>query len=392
MNPTSTLERAAPPLASPALRMRPLQDSELQALQTPAYLFDPAVVSARYAALRQALGTRLVVSLKANSAVDLLLRCGPGFTDGVELASIGELEHALSRVKATRYVNNPAMDDDFMRAAQASGCVFIVDSLAQAERLAVLPPGRQATRVLLRLAVSSERGLADADQFGMLSADALQAGLTLQGAGAQVLGVHAFNGSQRLVTDGIAHARALAALLPALEGGLAQHLEWVNLGGGFGEDWEDHPEALQRYVAALAPLAAGHTLVHESGRGLFGRAGVFVTRVVATKSLGPRRIAVCDGGIAQSFLLAGTERLLKRPQAPRLVPERRGAGPSTELVFAGSSCSRQDVIGRIAPTALQPQAGDLCVFDDCGAYHSSYTVANFLRLPPARLFLRADEA
>jgi len=395
MNDIATPERLAAPLpaALASLRMRPLQPQELQALQTPAYLFDPAVVCARYAALRAALGTRLIVSLKANSLADLLLRCGASFRDGIELASIGELEQALARVQAPRYVNNPAMDDAFMAAAQVSGCIFIVDSLQQAERLAALPPGRQAARVLLRLNVAAERGLAEADQFGMGVADALRAGRLLQAAGCELQGVHAFNGSHRLASDGIAHAQALAALLPALETGLAQRLPWLNLGGGFGEDWEDHPEPLRRYVASLAPLAEGRVLVHEAGRAIFGRAGVFVTRAVATKSLGTRRVVVCDGGIAQSFLLAGTESPLKRLRAPRLVPERSAGEAVPELRFVGSSCSRQDVIGRIAPpggTALQPQPGDHCVFDDCGAYHSSYTVAGFLRLPAARLYLRAE--
>jgi diaminopimelate decarboxylase len=391
--PDRTLPAAArPPGAAGALRMAPLQAAELAALQTPAYVFDASVVVARYAALRAALGTQLVVSLKANSLVDLLLRCGAAFVDGVELASVGELEQALPRVKSARYVNNPSMDEHFMRAALVSGCIFIVDSLQQAERLAQLPAARQQTRVLLRLNIGVERGLADADQFGMGLADALRAGRLLQASGAVLLGVHAFAGSHRLASDGIAHVQALAALLPTLEAGLGQPLDTVNLGGGFAEDWEDHPAVLQQYVAALAPLAARRQLVHESGRGIFGRAGAFVTRVVATKRLGERRYAVCDGGIAQSFLLAGTENLLRRPRQPHTVPERHDGDHAAELRFVGSSCSRQDLIGRITATTLAPSVGDHVVFEDCGAYHSSYTVSSFLRLPAARQYLRADVA
>ncbi len=387
---TTTLLAPDDTAASAGLRMAPLRPEELLALHTPAYVFDPATIRARWRALRQALGTELVVSLKANSLVDLLLRCGEIFADGIELASIGELEIALPRVRATRYVNNPSMDEAFMKAAHVSGSVFIVDSLAQAERLAALPPARQRTRVLLRLAVGAWRGLADADHFGMLPEDAIAAARMLHAAGAELLGVHAFNGSHRWQRDGVAHAQALLKMLGQIEEATSLHLARVNLGGGFAEDWEDQPEAMARYVAALAPLAQGRQLMHESGRGIFGRAGAFVTRVVATKRLGGTEVVVCDGGMAQAFLLASTESIVKQQRAPSLVPPRATGDAPAELRFVGSSCSRQDVIGRIGASLQRPQPGDTCVFDGCGAYHSSYTVTPFLRLPAARLYLRAE--
>ena len=43
-------------------------------LKTPCYVFDPSAVLARYAHLRQCLGTPLIVSLKANPNLDLLIR------------------------------------------------------------------------------------------------------------------------------------------------------------------------------------------------------------------------------------------------------------------------------------------------------------------------------
>jgi hypothetical protein len=72
MSECSVVERWAPgsvvaALDVSALQMRPVTPEEAQGLSTPAYLFDPAVAVQRYRALRQALGTRLVVSFKANN-------------------------------------------------------------------------------------------------------------------------------------------------------------------------------------------------------------------------------------------------------------------------------------------------------------------------------------
>ncbi|MEN3809230.1 hypothetical protein ABD440_02170 [Chromobacterium piscinae] len=131
----------------------PENDQAIQWLwdvKTPGYVFDPSIALARYRRLRELLDTGLIVSLKANSNLELLIRCGHGFVDGVELASLGELDLAVGRIAATKYVNNPSMDETFMRAALASRCVFIIDSLGQAERLAGLmgkQPAPFATRV-----------------------------------------------------------------------------------------------------------------------------------------------------------------------------------------------------------------------------------------------------
>ncbi|MET5013057.1 PLP-dependent decarboxylase, partial [Burkholderia pseudomallei] len=73
------------------------------------------------------LGTRLVVSLKANSHADLVLRCAHAIEDGIELASQGELDTVVGRGNHVKYLNNPAMGDALMLAGIASRCHFILD-------------------------------------------------------------------------------------------------------------------------------------------------------------------------------------------------------------------------------------------------------------------------
>lgn len=382
---------------APALRMPPLAFDALAALETPCYVYDPATVVSRYIALREALGTRLIVSLKANSDVDLFIRCAHAFIDGVELASLGELEVVVARLKTAKYVNNPAMSPAFLRAAVVSRCSVIVDNVAQAELLARANSKNAPTEVLLRLNAAAcyrRAGLnADGgDHFGMTPEDASTAGRMLAAAGCNVSGAHLFAGSQTFRSHGLRNLDALAAVLPMLETGLGFPLARINVGGGFPDDWEAQPEELRKYRSALAPLAARYTLTHEAGRAIYGWAGTFVTRVVGTKVIDDRYIVMCDGGMNHNFLLARTESVYKNYAAPIVV-----SGPTRErtprnqaqrrVQFVGNTCSRHDTIGLARDVERLPQPNDFCVFQNSGAYNQSYTVAPFLKLQAARSYV-----
>lgn len=391
----STIIEPISALPDAELDMRPLLEHELAELATPAYVYDPAVAISRWEVLRSALGTRLVVSYKANSLVDLMVRCGHRFRDGVELASIGELGVVTGRIAQRRFVNNPAMDEAFLRAAALSGCDVIVDSVAQASRLAAMAKSERPTRAHLRLnAAAIGSGGAAADHFGMDLEDATLAARVLRDSPVDVTGIHSFAGSQTFSRQGMQHARCIAAALELLQHRLGFDLSEVNLGGGFEADWERRFEDLQAYRALLDNLFGSQfDLAHESGRGIFAAAGAFVTRVVAVKRLGDRHVAVCDGGMAQNFLLAVTEGMLRKHACPHVVPAQgdgqRQTPSEVPVQFVGSSCSRQDVIGYDAQANRVPEVGDYCVFDRCGAYNGTYTVSGFLMLPTAQSYIRA---
>jgi diaminopimelate decarboxylase len=380
---------AEPATAQARLRIAQLSPEVVASLATPAYVYDAEVAVNRYRALREALGTELIVSLKANSLADLGLRCFPAFRDGVELASIGELQTAVGCGSVPRYVNNPSMDEAFMQAAHASGATFIVDSLDQARRLAAAGGRRSAAGVLLRLnpGVVDVLGARADDHFGMDCVDAAEAGTLLQLAGYGVLGVHCFAGSYRFSSRSTQFVAALLPVILELEKVTGISFQRVNLGGGFGERWEAQAELLAAYHAVLAQFPARWTLMHEAGRAIFAACGVFVTRVVATKTLDQDLVAVCDGGMAQNFLLAMTEGSLRKHKKPYLVGDLVANAAGINVKYAGSSCNRNDVIGLAVEPAQLPQPGTCCVFEDCGAYNRSYTVANFLQLPAAQDYL-----
>jgi len=392
---------------SPALSGTPRPHAEtewLADLATPCYVFDPHVVLSRHARLRQSLGTALVVSLKANPDADLFARCGHAFSDGIELASQGELDIVVGHGTGPKYLNNPAMSDSLIRAGLASRCRFILDNPDVVRRFVALAAGQTRTRVLLRLNVTGllgDRAPRDwKDHFGMTPAEAVQMTSRLVEAGICVGGLHAFAGSGSLRLDTPAGGQAGSVDIAHALADLAHHLEPItrspltqlSLGGGVPVQGPDE-SAWQRYRDALAPLGARFSLAHESGRAVFAEAGTFVVRVVAVKPWEDRTVVVCDGGMSHNFLLARTESALKKWQRPRLVP---GLGPRhaaagtghQALVFVGNTCNRADVIGRLDAAPFAPQPGDFVLFDQCGAYNPSYTVTGFLSHQPAKVYIR----
>lgn len=361
------------------------------AFATPCYIYNPDIVAARYRALRDALRTKLIVSLKANPNSDLFSRCYHEFIDGVEVASQMELNVVVGRFRAPKFVNNPSMDVQFLRAALASRVTVIVDNLNQVDMLIAEAGQLKPMPVLLRLNVGVSNVIPSgaADHFGMDLAEARAAARRLRDAAIEVAGCHFFAGSSSFgLRSGLA-AKAVMRAAEAIESELDRHLTTVNFGGGFVSAWDDHPAAVINYSAELQSLHTRYTLVHEAGRAIFGKAGAFVTRVVATKILNGQSVVICDGGIAQNFLLCQTENVLRRRVSPTVITAAKAVREiaAVPVLIAGSTCSKSDVLGQCPTDSVVPQPGDICLFENCGAYNHTYTVANFLGSKQAIVYI-----
>jgi diaminopimelate decarboxylase len=384
-------------LAASALNA--LEPAALAPLETPCYLFDPAVLMDDLAELRQALGTEVVASVKACPLLDLLVRCSHSLTGGIEVASIGELNLTMGRMSVPRFVNTPAMDRHLAVAAVACRATLVADSPHQIRLIEqVLEEPKAAHRaplgVVVRVnAASLLEQQGPADHFGMEVAELRRelARLSDSGSKLKVIGLHVFAGSHSFIRSGKAIAQRLTALVAELGRYSAVDLHLALIGAGLGGDWRQTDLDFAGYRESLRGLQAQVRVLHEAGRSIFSRAGRFVTRVVATKELREGPIVVCDGGMAQCFSLAQTEHFVKRRREPALVrlsasPAQAATGTQT-LKVVGSSCSPADVIGSLHVAAL-PKPGDMLVFDHCGAYHS-YSPTGFLNLRQAQRYIAA---
>ena len=365
----------------------------LRELQTPCYLYDPKRLTQDYADLKRALGTALIVSVKANPNLDLLGACMHAFGDGIEFASHGELD-LLGHHAVPKFINTPGMSRDFLVAALDAQATLVLDNLEQVA-MAIAEAGRRsALPMMLRLNPGelvpelNKKGLGD--RFGMSIADLIEAGLRLRSAGLPVGGIHVFIGSFLFAQHALRIAERIGGVLGEIERSLGQRLEFVNLGGGVPPNWRILNLNFREYRDALAPLRDGRVLAHEAGRAIFAGCGAFVTRVISTKRLSGNHVVACDGGIVHSFALAQTELMLRLLRIP--MPVYADEGPrspvSEPIILVGNSCNNADRIGRLEPGALLPEPGDYCVFDAMGAYFATYTLRGFLCIPPAHVYVR----
>src|SRR5438874_5573663 len=78
-------------------------------------------------------------------------------------------------------------------------------------------------------------------------------------------------------------------------------IEWFDVGGGFGVNYErpDQAKPVTEHAKALVPLLAGkpYHIAFEPGRYIAGNAGVLLTRVLYRKQGGEKKFVIVDAGM-----------------------------------------------------------------------------------------------
>ena len=78
-------------------------------------------------------------------------------------------------------------------------------------------------------------------------------------------------------------------------------IEWFDLGGGFGVNYERPDQALPvtEHAKALLPLLQGkpYKIAFEPGRYIAGNAGILLTRVLYRKTGGEKKFVIVDAGM-----------------------------------------------------------------------------------------------
>jgi diaminopimelate decarboxylase len=380
---------------------------------TPLYVFDATALRQRVAAVQQALGprVRLLWSIKANPSVAVTRVLRTAGT-GAELASIGELQVALAAGHAPAALRfaGPGKTDAELAAALAAGVgCFHVESAQELDALARLAAGRErATAVALRVNLPHELGGSrmrmggrssrfgvDAEQVPALAKQVLASPqLTLAG-------LHVYGGTQVFDANAfVAHAERLCELAADWERTLGAPLPELDLGGGFGvATYQGDPEfdlaaagrGLQQLLARFD--RPDRTWFVELGRYLAAPAGIYLTRVVRTKTSGGEAHAVVDGGLHQHAAAAGVGTVVRRPPLlERAEPGPTGDAGDQPVTIGGPLCTPADQFAASLPLGpLHP--GDLLVLRHSGAYGLSYSPHGFLSHPtPAEVMVDAGTA
>lgn len=373
---------------------------------TPLYVYSSASMRARYAALRSALSPRFGIfyAVKANPHVAVCARFAE-LGAGAEVASGPELEIALAAGFPPERIilNGPGKSDDEIQLALSHSIAFLnVESVGEIDRVERLA-SRHGSHARLCLRLSVDHALRSAKmstvgagtRFGMSCEDARRALQELAKTEAcQFAGFHVYFGSQIMeaadLLDGVGQfLRAVQALCE--ECGVTPR--FLDFGGGLGVPYAgDDPEF---DLASLAHGLSEQTdglfeeaqLLLEPGRFLVAESGVYVARVVETKTLGGRRFAILDGGINHAFLPITINKLY-----PTLAINRPVCQDREEVTLGGPLCTSIDQFSRtLSLPPLRP--GDRIGIFDSGAYGYSCSLLGFLSRPtPAEVLIHQGRA
>jgi diaminopimelate decarboxylase len=155
-------------------------------------------------------------------------------------------------------------------------------------------------------------------------------------------------------------------------------IEWFDVGGGFGVNYERPDQALPvtEHAKALVPLLKDkpYRIAFEPGRYIAGNAGILLTRVLYRKTGGEKKFVIVDAGmndLIRPTLYESYHHIWPvRPDAANVPPERSRAfeprgGEVVDVV--GPICESGDYLakGRSLPPTKR---GDLLAVFTAGAY------------------------
>lgn len=369
--------------------------------RTPFYAYGRAGITSRIAELRSALPREVLLhyAIKANpmpAVVQLLA----GLTDGLDVASAGEMKVALDSGTAPEHVSfaGPGKTEGEVAQAVAAGITLNLESelqfeqaLAAGERLGVEP--RLAIRVnpTFELKASGMRMGGGPKPFGVDEERVPALAARVEAAGLQLRGFHIFSGSQNLSAAAIVDAqRKTVELGLRLAAALSRGIDWLNIGGGFGVPYFPHEKPLDLGPVAeqldelcrQARAAQGVPLVLELGRYLVAEAGIYVCRVLDRKISQGQVFLITDGGLHHHLAASGNFGQVIRKNYPVAVGNRIDAPEREVQTVVGPLCTPLDLLADRMEMA-RADKGDLIVVFQSGAYGASASPAAFLSHPQA---------
>ena len=382
---------------------------------TPFYLYHGGMISDRVRRVREALGTEVSYSVKANPSLGVCQLIAREREAGAEVASSGELAVARAAGFEGRDIvfAGPAKTEEEHERAIDEGIFAVnVESLGEIDRLADTA-ARKGTTIGVGLRINPEAQLMGSGmrmggtvgQFGIDQADLAEAvRKTLARPELVLRGIHVYTATQVFEVDPLLeHCRNIFEIALQVADLAERPLQMIDFGGGFGVpyfektsefDLDRFGEGLRELVSSYRsdPRLIGCRFLFELGRYLVADAGLYVTRVVDVKEMRGKTFAVTDGGMNHHLTATGNMGQVFRKAYPLLNLSRMG-GPVPEegVAVAGPCCTPLDSFGNNIRLA-EPEVGDLIGVFYSGAYGYSASNLYFLSHPsPAEVLLLDGE-
>jgi diaminopimelate decarboxylase len=382
---------------------------------TPFYLYHGETIVERVRRVREAVGTEVSYSVKANPSLGVCQLIAREREAGAEVASSGELAVALAAGFAPEdivFAGPGKTDDELRRVVEAGIFADNVESLGEIDRLAKIARelGREIGVGLrinpaAQLMGSQMRMGGTVGQFGMDQAELKEAvEKTLSHPELILRGVHVYTATQVFEVEPLLeHCRNIFEIALEAADYVGRPLQMVDFGGGFGVPYfekmsefdlrtfgEGFRELLDAYRSD--PRLEGCRFLFELGRYLVADAGVYVTQAVDVKQTRGKTFVVTDGGMNHHLTATGNMGQVFRKSYPLLNLTRMGGVPEEGVAVAGPCCTPLDMFGSNIPLA-DPEVGDLIGVFYSGAYGFSASNLGFLSHPaPAEVLLWRGEA
>lgn len=378
---------------------RPVTDW-VRALGTPLFLYDRARIQDRIRQLRAALPAEvhLHYAIKANP-LPAVVNFLAGLTDGLDVASAGEVDVALASGTAPERVSfaGPAKRDPELECAVRGGIILNIEGAGELERAARIAaalglPLKAALRINPDFEVkgSGMRMGGGAKPFGVDTDQAPALLARMQVLGVDFHGFHIYAGSQNLSAAAISEAQDLSLALAAR---LTPHAprppRHVNIGGGFGVPYtpQDQPldlaslgDSLKARLARTEPELAHATIVLELGRYLVAEAGVYLTRVVEKKQSRGETFLITDGGLHHQLAASGNFGQAIRRNYPVAIANKYTQAATGSASVVGCLCTPLDKLGEKVPLP-DAEVDDIVVVFLAGAYGPTASPGRFLSHP-----------
>ena len=374
---------------------------------TPFYAYDSQVMTGQVKKLRAALpaGIHLHYAMKANP-MPAVVKHLAGLTDGLDVASAGELAVALDTGTPPLHISfaGPGKSAADLEAAVSAGVIINMESEGEMARIAALatatgtrPPVSIRVNPDFELKASGMKMAGGAKPFGV-DAERVPAMLaTLASLPLEFMGFHIFCGSQNLRPEAIIEAQAKTFELAfQLAESAPAPVRWLNIGGGLGIPYFPGEERLdlEPITTHLKPLLEsarerlpGAEIVMELGRYLVAEAGIYVCEVVDRKDSRGETFLITNGGLHHHLSASGNFGQVIRKNHPVCVGNSVSTAKTGEIAsVVGPLCTPLDLLAD--KMLLSPaNVGDLIVIFQSGAYGFSASPHYFLSHPPPREIL-----
>lgn len=372
--------------------------------QTPFYAYDGKRMIRRVNELRAAMpeALHLHYAMKANPMPEVV-RHMAGLVDGLDVASEGELEVALTTDTKPRDISfaGPGKRDEELAAAVDAGITINMESEGEmrriatiAERIARKPDVAIRVNPSFELKSSGMKMGGRPSPFGVDAERVPSMLAELESLDLSFRGFHVYSGSQNLRADAIAESmQRTVDLIINLTESTNREISFVNLGGGLGIpyfknetplDLRDISEPTAQAVQRLKAELGDPEIIMELGRYLVGEAGIYVCRVIDIKESRGTRYMITDGGLHHHLAASGNFGQVIRKNYPVAAIDRHG--PREEVTVVGPLCTPLDLLGDKV-TVEQLEEGALVGILQSGAYGRSASPERFLSHPGCREIL-----